>query len=209
MGGELAASPRDAARPEATATSCDVECQSAGWRDKKTCPRRRLTTACGRAGPPDADSRRAGGARDTLARVPRDFPAVCRSRRSGPTSRRSPRGTPFRGYARRGISRRVSRAQPRTSQSIVERPLPASSTRVSHGRQRRDRQARSRSTYARNAPRHSRRAPTIRPGSRRAGVPCTRCTRESRTRWGDNGDIIPLLCSFRNCRTIANPRIAV
>ena len=64
-----------------------------------------------------------------------------------------------------------SRAQPRTSQSIVERRLLASSTRVSHLSQRRDQRARSRSTYARNVPRHSRRAPSMRPVTRGTGVP--------------------------------------
>ena len=102
VGGRGAACPRDAARPQANPTSCEVGCQSAGWRDKKTCPRRRATTACGRAGPPNADSRRAGGAWGASSRVPRDSPASRRSRRPEPASRRSLHRTPFRGYARRG-----------------------------------------------------------------------------------------------------------
>ena len=91
---------RASARQTQRLATWDVKAQ--GGVTKKTCSRRRATTACGRAGPPGADSRRAGGARGAPSRVPRDSPASRRSRRPGPASRRSLHRAPFRGYARRG-----------------------------------------------------------------------------------------------------------
>lgn len=153
---------------EANPTSCEVGCHSAGWRDKT-----KRARGVGR--------RRRAGARDRWTRIraareargvpPRAFRAIPPRRVARDDRDPRPAGVSIARHFTVTLAEVPSRAQPRTSQSIVERRLLASSTRVSHLSQRRDRQARSRSTYARNVPRHSRRAPSMRPVTRGTGVP--------------------------------------
>ena len=136
--------------------------------------------------------RRRAGARDRRTRIraareargvpPRAFRAIPPRRAARDDRNPRPAGVSIARHFAVTLAEVPSRAQPRTSQSIVERRLLASSTRVSHQSQRRDRQARSRSTYARNVPRHSLRAPSMRPVTRGAGVPSTRTNAEREKR---------------------------
>jgi hypothetical protein len=170
---------------EANPTSCEVRCQSAGWRDKKK--RARGVGRRRRAGARDRRTR-IRAAREARGVSPRAFRAIPPRRAARDDRDPRPAGVSIARHFAVTLAEVPSRAQPRTSQSIVERRLLASSTRVSHLRQRRDRQARSRSTYARNVPRHSRRAPSMRPVTRGTGVPSTR-TNASEKKTSRRGDI--------------------